>query len=105
MRSTWVLKQLEDPEKFADLLFLALTPLVERVLSLERDRAELQSRVAVLADRALSYEEIWDGTKTYKRGAMVTHRSTLWFAMHDIPVGERPGITSNWPLMVKHDHR
>jgi hypothetical protein len=85
---------------------VALKPLVERIMALERDRAELQSRVAMLGDRSLSYEQVWDGTKPYARGTMVTHRSTLWFAMRDIQPGEKPGASDHaWKLMVKHDHR
>jgi len=111
MRS--VLTAAREAEVFAfadaitDGIGTVTNPLVARIASLERRCAELQSALAILQDRALSYEQIWDGTRGYARGAMVTFKSTLWHAQRDIQPGERPGASeAAWKLMVKyHDAR
>lgn len=61
----------------------------------------LDKRLAALEQHAVKYEGIWDETKTYSSGSLITFAGGLWHCT-DTNVGVRPGSgSSSWTLANK----
>lgn len=69
----------------------ASAPLLAKLADLERTIAELRQR---------EYQGVWDSTKRYAKGAMVTRQGALWHSNID-DNGSKPGESPNWTLAVK----
>lgn len=75
--------------------------LVERLDALERRLAEVEAG-------GIKYFGVWQAAGAYKRGALVTHRGSVWHANTDAAPGDEPGAAvkdgataRTWTLAVK----
>jgi len=85
----WVARQLEaNFQSAASYIF----DLREAVKSLE-------AQVATLEEKSLSYEGVFSKSQQYNPGALVTHRSGLWYCKS--ATRSAPGTSSDWQLTGK----
>lgn len=85
-----------DAHNLADIVLEAIQtvaePLHNRISNLER-RA---------ATPGCEYAGVFDATKSYKRGQLITKGGGLWLCLNDVsPGGELPGSSVHFKLVVK----
>ena len=113
---TQVIKRFRDVTKHFDDARLAL-PVSYRVAMFDdavlrtliskefRDRDEtidaLRQRVEALEAGGISYAGTYQRAMPYSRGAMVTHKGSMWAALKSVPAGVEPGDPDHWQLAVK----
>lgn len=61
----------------------------------------LKARVEELEAAPIRYRGVWQRADEYRRGHVVTDNGSAWCAIRNVPVGERPGSSAGWQLMVK----
>ena len=87
-----------DPEQFADVIAnairVATAPLAKRLSTLERRCVQLETK-AVLTDAG-----VWDESKMYKPGDVVSFQGSGWTAQL-CQKGQRPSASSAWRLFIK----
>jgi hypothetical protein len=87
--------ELEDiAEVVATAVREATAPLAKRISALE-------SEVAQVKAKGLTYRGVWQRASDYERGAIVTHGGTAWAATKAVTEGEEPGKDGKWQMMLK----
>ena len=85
----WVSKNLDG----------AMETVAKYVHDLRRAVADLEAKTNMLEEKALSYEGVYSKNQQYNPGALVTHRSGLWYCKS--ATRSAPGTSSDWQLTGK----
>lgn len=76
-----------------DAIKIVAEPLHNRIGNLER---------AAAARPGCEYAGVFDATKSYRRGQLITKGGGLWLVLNDVsPGGELPGSSPHYKLVVK----
>ena len=89
-----------EPTEIVDYLADEVMGFVDRRIAseLRQLRAELAAERAA-SGATLSYRGIWQRADRYSRGAVVTHRDTIWFCAV-AETSDPPGTSADWQMMV-----
>ena len=72
---------------------------VDYLMDLRKAVADLEAKTALLEEKSLSYEGVFSKSQQYNPGALVTHRSGLWYCKS--ATRSAPGTSSDWQLTGK----
>ncbi|MDF2810407.1 MAG: hypothetical protein K0S56_1438 [Microvirga sp.] len=61
--------------------------------------ADIAKRTSALEDGGVKYFGVWQAANAYSRGALVTHKGSMWHANTD--TSREPGEGKDWTLAVK----
>ena len=85
----WVARQLEENFQAA----------ARHIFDLREAVKSLEAKVSMLEEKSLSYEGVFSKSQQYNPGALVTHRSGLWYCK--AATRSAPGTSSDWQLTGK----
>ena len=85
----WVSKNLDG----------AMEMVARHVHDLRRAVKDLEAKTALLEEKSLSYEGVYSKNQQYNPGALVTHRSGLWYCKS--ATRSAPGTSNDWQLTGK----
>jgi len=65
--------------------------------------APLRQRITELEKGGIRYEGVWQASREYQRGTLVTHDGGMWHA--NGTTRQKPGNGADWTLAVKSGER
>jgi hypothetical protein len=77
----------------------AIEMLADQIRDLKK---ELAARIDEIEKNGARFRGVYQRSATYRRGDQVTHKSSLWTALGDVPEGATPGADpALWQLAAK----